>query len=128
MTFTYDPTTTLGMVRLLIPDTIEATKTFDDEELTAFLTMEANDPWGAAADALDVMANSEAITGKNISILGISTNGVSVCQALAAKATAYRARVGMAAMLTDEGFVAGEYMGIASGGNDLFSYSEIGRE
>lgn len=124
MTFTYDPATDLGFVRLLIPDTIQENATFSDEEITVFLTREGGDVWGAASTACLVLANSETLVGKVVSILGVSTNGAAVGAALRAQAGEYRRRVGTAALIGDAGFVGGEYMAIASGVSDTFSAGE----
>lgn len=40
MSFTYDPTTPLGKVRLLIPDTDSANVIFSDQEITAFFEIQ----------------------------------------------------------------------------------------
>jgi hypothetical protein len=63
MGFTYDPTTDRGRVRLLINDTDEETQDrqlFEDAEIDAFLLMEGNDVWSAAAAACRSIAASSA--------------------------------------------------------------------
>ena len=41
MSFTYDLSTDVGKIRLLIPDTVSASAVFSDEELTALLALES---------------------------------------------------------------------------------------
>ena len=52
MTFSYDITTIVGKIRLVIGDTTTP-GVFSDEELTYFLTVNANDINLAAADVLE---------------------------------------------------------------------------
>ena len=59
MAFTFDPTTSRGKVRLLISDTddvTEANQVFTDAEIDAFLALESNDVYAAAASACQSMA------------------------------------------------------------------------
>lgn len=58
MVATYDLTTNIGRVRLLIHDTTIASAHFTDEEITAFLTMVSNSIYLAAAIALEAWAAS----------------------------------------------------------------------
>ena len=54
MAFTYDSTTARGRVRLLVSDTDTATaanQIFDDDEIDAFLALENNEVYAAAAAA-----------------------------------------------------------------------------
>jgi hypothetical protein len=60
MTFTVNLTTSVGQVRLLIPDRVEARAQFSDEELTAFLSLEGDVVSGAAALALETLASQIA--------------------------------------------------------------------
>ena len=53
MTLTYDITTTVGKIRLIIGDTDVTDAVFTDEELTYFLTENSNNVNLAAADALE---------------------------------------------------------------------------
>jgi hypothetical protein len=61
MSFTYDVTTDIGMVRLLIGDTVEPAK-FTDEELQAFLTLEGGAVYLAAADCMDTLGSQAAFS------------------------------------------------------------------
>ena len=59
MAFTFDPTTARGKVRLLISDTDDVTalnQVFNDAEIDAFLALESNEIFAAAATALESMA------------------------------------------------------------------------
>lgn len=63
MAFTYDPTTTRGIVRLLIGDTdtvAERNQIFTDADIDAFLTLEGQSVYGAAAAACRAIAASVA--------------------------------------------------------------------
>ena len=73
MPFTYDPTTTLGQTRLLIPDTVSP-GSFDDVEVTAFLTLEDGDLKRAAALACETIAASTALTQGYIKTQGLQTD------------------------------------------------------
>lgn len=59
MAFTYDPTTDRGRVRLLVSDTDDQTaanQVFTDAEIDAFLSLEDNEVYAAAAAAAQSMA------------------------------------------------------------------------
>jgi hypothetical protein len=56
MVATYDLTTPVGKVRLLIPDRDISNALFSDDELTEFLSMGDNNIFLAAADALEAIA------------------------------------------------------------------------
>lgn len=59
MAFTFDPTTARGKVRLLVADTdtvTEANQVFSDAEIDAFLSLEDNEIYAAAAAAAQSMA------------------------------------------------------------------------
>lgn len=90
MTFTYDPTTDLGKVRLIIQDKIEATAFFTDAEIEAYLDLNDNSIRRAAADALDSMASNEAYVQKRITLLELSTDGPATAAALRAHANKLR--------------------------------------
>jgi hypothetical protein len=85
----YDPTTTVGQVRLLINDT-SGDPVFDDGDINAFLTMEGLSVKRAAAQALDVIADDEALTAKVVTSQDVSTNGPAVAASLRARATTLR--------------------------------------
>jgi hypothetical protein len=86
----YDPATPAGQVRLLINDTRGNDPVFSDAEILGFLGLENGNIKRAAAQALDVIADDEALTGKVISSEGKSTNGPAVAASLRARATTLR--------------------------------------
>jgi len=90
MAFTYDPTTSLGQVRLLISDTDATAAIFEDAEITAFLTLESSNVYLAAAQALDTISVSEALTLKVIKLMDLSTDGAAVARELRARAISLR--------------------------------------
>lgn len=89
MAFTYDPTTDIGMVRLLIGDKDAGDPIFTDEEVTALL-LRVDNVTLAAADALDIIASNEAYVQKAIKLLDLTTNGPAVAVALREHATRLR--------------------------------------
>lgn len=90
MTFTYDLTTNIGMVRMLIPDRDEQSALFQDEEIQAFLELNGSSVKRAAAEALEVIASDTAMVLKVISILDLTTNGAQTSAELRARAATLR--------------------------------------
>lgn len=88
-----DPSTDVGMIRLLIPDTDLDNLLFTDAEVTALLTLEASVIKRAVAAALDVVASNEAMVGKVIRSQDLSTDGAKVSAELRARATELRRQV-----------------------------------
>lgn len=121
----YDPTTTAGQVRLLIPDTSTTTAVYSDAEITAFLALAGQDVYLAAALGCETIAANEAMVLKVMTVLGTSTNGASVCNSLLARAEKLRSMAGSAALTGDPGFAGGEFVGVASAAVDEFTYREI---
>ena len=95
MPFTYDPTTIRGQVRLIITDTsaVVAEQIYQDNEIDAFLALNGQDVFLAAAQALDTIASSEVLVQKCITLMDLSTNGAAVAQALHAHAQVLRQQV-----------------------------------
>ena len=97
MAVTYNPDTQIGKVRLLITDTDIENPIFSDEEITNFLSITEidgeRDVRLAAAQALEVMASSEAIVQKKLSMLDLTTDGPAVAKSLRESAKALRDRV-----------------------------------
>ena len=63
MAFTYDPSTARGRTRLLVSDTDAADSTkqiFTDAEIDAFLALESNEIYAAAAAACESLAANTA--------------------------------------------------------------------
>lgn len=80
-----DYSTTIGQVRLLIPDTeqldnladptADAEYVFDDHQIQAFATLYSNNVKRAAAQAKLVLATSETLINKVIKTYDLSTDG-----------------------------------------------------
>ena len=81
----YDPATPNGRVRLLIDDT-GGTPVFQDSEINAFLTMNGSSERRAAAQALLMIASSEARLSKKITSQDLQTDGPAVAAELRAQA------------------------------------------
>lgn len=98
MAFTYDLTTDVGKVRLLIPDrNVQAYDDgdtsqwfFEDEEIEALLTMEGDNVKRAAALALETIASDEAYVQKAIRLMDLQTNGAQTAASLMARAAELR--------------------------------------
>jgi hypothetical protein len=85
----YDPSTTTGRVRLLINDT-SSNPVFADGDIEGFLALEGQSVKLAAAQALDVIADDEALTSKLVSVGGASTNGPAVADSLRKRSATLR--------------------------------------
>ncbi len=99
----YDVTTPLGRVRLLINDTTED-PVFEDTDIAAFLELEDDSVKRAAAQALDTIADDEALTSKAIRTQDLATDGPKVAAALRVRAAALRAQADKADDDADEGY------------------------
>lgn len=119
MTASYDPTTNVGRVRLLIADTDTNDAIFSDEEIEAHLAMEGNSILYAAALALRGIAISEALTQKRIRLLDLSTDGPATAAALGKLADDYCER----AQKLEESEENGAF-DIAEFAGNAFSYRE----
>ena len=89
MTYTYDTTTSIGKMRMIIQDKDEQNVFFQDEELQAFLDM-ASDVRRAAADALESMASNQVMVLKVVRTLSLSTDGAATARALREHAKSLR--------------------------------------
>jgi len=95
-----DYSTTLGQVRLLIPDTEQlanpanpsaaAEYLFNDSQITAFLTLYASNVKKAAAQAKLVLATSESLINKVIKAGDYATDGAKLGAELRAQAADLR--------------------------------------
>lgn len=92
MSFTYDPNSTIGLIRLLADDTNEAAATFSDEELTAIYNL-YSDPRLAAARALEVLAADTLRVQGKIKLLDLETDGPDLVKALLSMAKSLRDEV-----------------------------------
>lgn len=100
---TYDLTTDVGTVRLLISDVDVAAAVFEDDEITRFVTLAAGDLYRAAALALDTLAANEALLAKRIETHGLTLDGPAVAKALREQAKSLRDQA--AADAGDDGFL-----------------------
>ena len=92
----YTPSTPAGMVRLLINDTNPDDYLFDDTEIATFLTMEGDVVKLAAAQAIDTIADNEALLAKAIRTQDLQVDGAKVADSLRKRAAALRAQVATA--------------------------------
>lgn len=100
MPASYDPTSNVGMVRLLSNDTNSDDYLFTDAEIGAFLTLEADSVKRAAAQAIDTIADNEALLAKAITSQDLQTDGPKVAAELHKRAAALREQ----ADATDDGY------------------------
>jgi hypothetical protein len=87
-----DPTTPIGLVRLLCTDLSETEPLFTDAQIQAFLTLEGDSVKLAAAQALDTIASNEALVSKAIRTMDLQTDGPAVAAELRARAKELRAQ------------------------------------
>ncbi len=88
--FTLDVSSSIGQMRVLIPDRDAAHALFADGELNVFLSLSGQDVMRAAALALETLASDQVMVLKVIRILDLSTDGASVARALLERATRLR--------------------------------------
>ena len=88
----YDPTSPVGMVRLLCVDTNPDDYLFTDAEIGVFLSMEGDSVKRAAAQAIDTIADNEALLSKAITTQDLQTDGAKVAAQLHARAATLRAQ------------------------------------
>lgn len=79
--YTYDPSTDAGKVRLLLND-VGDPWVLTDAEIQAFLDLESGIVKRAAAQAIDANALNEALASKVITTSEISTNGAALATAM----------------------------------------------
>jgi predicted metal-dependent hydrolase len=89
MSYTYDVTTDIGLVRLRINDRVQATAVFSDEELQAFLTAE-NGVLRASAAALETEAATAGLNSKSISVMQLKVDTTKKIDGLLSLAAEYR--------------------------------------
>ena len=117
MAFTFDISTDLGKVRLLIPDRVEDTPIFEDDEILALLSIE-DGVKRTTALALETIASDNAMTLKVIRLLDLSTDGAKTSDAILKRAQLLRDQAEIADESDDGGFDIAEMV------NDDFSYRE----
>jgi hypothetical protein len=87
-----DYSTDVAKVRLLISDIDDASQIFNDQAISAFLSMALDgNVKRAAAQALLVMATNEVLVQKRIKLLDLSTDGPAEAEALRKLAMQLRA-------------------------------------
>lgn len=87
-----DFNTPIGRVRLLTADFDESALILTDAMVTAYLSMNDQNQYRAAADALDAMATSEVLLSKVIRTQDLATDGPKVAADLRGKAASLRAK------------------------------------
>ena len=90
MAFTYEPTTTRGQVRMLIPDIDWQEPIFQDAEIDGYLALEGSDVRLAAALALETLASSQAYVQKVVTVGDVKTDGAALAKELRARAATLR--------------------------------------
>jgi len=83
-------TTPRGQVRLLANDVDETEPVFSDNEIDSFLAMEAGHVKLAAAQAIDTIADNEALCSKVIRTQDLATDGAKLADSLRKRAAALR--------------------------------------
>lgn len=87
----YDPNADdASRVRLLINDVDTTSPIFTDPELVAFLAMEGGSVKLAAAQALDTIADNEALASKVIRTQDVATDGAKLADSLRKRADSLR--------------------------------------
>lgn len=107
MTWTYDPTTDVGKVRLTISDTEVSRPVLDDEDIEAFLSMAGNSIPLASAKALETIATNEILCLKVVNLMGaVVTDAASAAKQLLALAKTLREEHMTNATADSPGFVS----------------------
>lgn len=107
MTWTYDPTTDVGKVRLRISDTDITRPVLDDEDIEAYLSMAGNSIPLAAAMALETIAINEILCLKVVNLMGaVVTDAASAAKQLNALAKSLRQEASATATAESPGFVS----------------------
>jgi hypothetical protein len=119
MTYSFNLSTDVGKVRLMIPDRDEANRFFEDDELSTFLTLEVNNIRRAAALSLETMASDQAMVLKVTKILDLSVDGTRVATSLMERAKLLRDQATFIEEQGDAGFDVAETVG-----ND-FAYRDV---
>lgn len=91
MSATYNVSTDIGKVRLLIPDRVLTDAVFQDDEISAFLSMEGDSVHRAAALGLETIASDTAATLRVTNLLGFyNVDGARASDALLKRAAELR--------------------------------------
>ncbi len=117
MAFSFDLSSDLGKVRLLIPDRSPDEFLFHDEEILALLDIEDGIKRSAAL-ALETIASDNAMTLKVIRLLDLSTDGAKTSDAILKRAQLLRGQAEVEDESGEMGFDIAEMV------YDDFSYRE----
>ena len=90
MSYSYDVTTPVGQVRLLIPDHNQAAPVFQDEDILAMIGIEGQNIKRSAALCIEAIASDQALTLKVIRIQDLSKDGARTSDALLKRAEKLR--------------------------------------
>lgn len=118
MAFSFDVSTTVGKIRLLIPDSDAANHIFEDEEIDVFYSIEGSSIKRAAALGLETIARSEAMIQKVIRLLDLQTDGAALARELRLQAQELRKQADDEEFAEDAGFDIAEQV------FDDFTYRE----
>ena len=77
-----DYSTDVNKVRLLISDTDYTNLIFSDEQIEAYLALEENEIYHAAAMAIETIATNQALTLKVLELLNLKTDGAKLADSL----------------------------------------------
>lgn len=108
MSYTYDPTTAIGLVRLRINDRV-APYTYTDEEIQAFINAESNS-YGASAAALEAIIVRSGSLAKSISVMQLKYDNSRGIDALLKLAQFYRDQAAIADAATGGNFDYAEFV------------------
>ena len=92
MSYTYEPATPVGQVRLLVND-VGAPWVFHDAEIDAMLTLEGDSVKLAAAQLIDTNADNEALASKVLRTQDLQTDGAKLADSLRKRAQSLRDQV-----------------------------------
>lgn len=99
-----DKTTPAGQVRVIINDLDDTDLVFPNDEIAVFLTLEGGNVKRAAAQALDTIADNEALASKAFRTQDLATDGAKIADSLRKRATELRAQADRADADADGGF------------------------
>lgn len=117
-----DPSTPAGYVRLLITDTQvddPDTMIFQDEEIEAFLANNVQQPYRAAAVALETIATDQVLVLKVMKVLDLETDGAKTSDALLKRAALLRAQADDDPGTADDDFAVAEFADPVFGRREL---------
>jgi len=125
MSATFDLTTSVGKVRLLIPDPDISSPLFTDEEISVFLSLEEQSVFRAAALALETTVTNKTLTtivAVRLSDGSSINSSEGALKVILARATDLRRRAG-----EEEAREEGGAFAVAEIGNDVFAPVSIRR-